>query len=126
MDSEFPEVDTDVDTADIEGLDILSTSILVGTKTWISKLDTDSVADECWFGAFIRLLEQFNRCGYESSANFIPLCLFSFVSSCVYFSAAQRQRMSFQMHGIFSKTLTGIFLEQMKRKQPGNTILEKL
>ena len=111
MESEFHEVDTDIDTADIEGLDILSTSILVGTETWISRLGT-SVANECWFGAFVQFLEQFNRCGYESRSNFISLCLFSLVSSCICFSTAQRQRLSFRTPGFFSKILTGIFLEQ--------------
>ena len=70
MENEFLEVDMD---ADVEGLDILSTSILVGTKTWIARLGPDSVANECWFRAFVQLLEQFNRYDYESRANFIPL-----------------------------------------------------
>ena len=113
MENELLEVDMD---ADVEGLDILSTSILVGTKTWIARLGPDSVANECWFGVFVRLLEQFNRYDYEPCANFIQLCLFRLVSSCVYFSAAQRQRLSFQMRVFFSKILTGIFLEKKKEK----------
>ena len=71
MENELFEVDMN---ADVEGLDILSTSILVGTKTWISRLNPDNVANECWFGAFFQLLEQFNKYDYEPCANFIPLC----------------------------------------------------
>ena len=70
MENELFEVDMN---ADVEGLDILSTSILVGTKTWISRLDPDDVANECWFEALFQLLKQFNRYDYESRANFIPL-----------------------------------------------------
>lgn len=65
MESESPALETDdyVVTADIEGLDILSTSILTGTRTWISRVGAARVPNECWFKAFVKFLLQFNRCG---------------------------------------------------------------
>ena len=83
MESESPELE--IDAADVEGPDILSTSILVGTNTWISRLDPVSVpvVNECWFQAFVSFLSRCHRCGYESCENFIPLCLFSLASRVV-------------------------------------------
>lgn len=111
MEGESPEHETDVDSADIEGLDMLSTSILVGTKTWITRLGAASVANECWFQSFVQFLSQFYRCGYESGAP-IPSGLYILVAFRVCFCAAQRRRLSFRMPGFVLQILSGTFPEQ--------------
>lgn len=68
MENESPGLETDNHgvTSDLEGLDILCTSILVGTETWISRLGTSMVAEEYWCEPFVQFLLQFNRCGESS------------------------------------------------------------